>query len=753
MESERNKEKVIVNDLTYKTTIDYKNGSETIWEYKCNHKIESFKPNELLIKPPSEDSVELANKVCLQIRKDLKGSVTITEQQEVFYKDCTQIIFNPLNISAPILVPVKCGFGKSSFIKSYIATVLHEALEGKCGFEKVPMIISTDRIEDLKEIQTNIQKEFGYYDATWLFGTEGIDPPDDSTPYVYVMESWNKEIECSMGVQSYEQSLRICNQTMCDTYSSCKLSNQKEEQIHSPIVAVTNKRLAILLDQEDPEKGIGSLQIFCDKHGKEIRRNLLIIDEKPAVVDPKRFSIETTSKIVGAINKRVCMTDEEKSERTIMDDEANRIEQLLREIKKEFSNQKTSYIIPKNDGYSDEFVKLWHKHFRSLYFEKIMAINDFLNYGGLYCNNKKTEFFITTRRNRLNTNGIKTFVFDGTAELSMEYSGQNVDFVFLNIDDYKDFGNLTFKVIDINFTKSAIIEAIPSGQKERESKENPLVEVMGKWINNNIKEPTYVISYSEVDTGRGKVLVNSIITKELKSNNNVVLDVKNGKKIVPYFGNTKGKNKWSKCANMVQAGWNRYPQEEYFARFFTTNEQIKIRVTEKYDEVKYKQEVLFNSEYGQFILPDLEIYRLFLMTVDLEQEVYRTSIRNFGETDKPVTIYLFKASDPLRDILKQRFKGCHIENVGSVPEFQEYKILFRKGNDDVKRLIEWVDSDFLINGNSKNGAKNIPIRDIKKKFDIKHTRWNYIINEYEELFKARRLKQSSYNKKECLIKY
>jgi hypothetical protein len=327
----------------------------------------------------------------------------------------------------------------------------------------------------------------------------------------------------------------------------------------------------------------------------------------------------------------------------------------------------------------------------------------------------------------------------------------------LNIDDYKNFDNLTFKIVDENYSKSAIADKIPNDENNYyKNMNNSLVEVMCKWINNNLTEKTFVVSYKSVSKGRDKVLVNEIMTRLLSDNPNVVFDNKNGKKIVPYFGYTKGKNLWAQCAVMVQAGWNRYQPEDYYSRFFTTNEQIKNRIIKNYEDTKYRQDAIFNTdEYGKFVLDALELYRLFSMAVDLEQEIYRTSIRNFGETDKPVTVYLFKAPKALSDVLGQRFRECHIENVNPQWEFSEYRKLFRKGNEHVKRLFEWIDNEFLIKGNPIDGSKRIAISYQKDRFNIGHQQWSYIIsdNEYEDMLKRRRMKQSKQKGKKYLIKY
>jgi cell division protein FtsW (lipid II flippase) len=205
MESKETREKIIVNDLTYRTAYSNRNGSDAKEEFKCSRIIQSYTPEDLLKSKISDYSKYFANEVCNNIKSELSSAIEITPQQEVFYKNCTNLFLNDLNTNSPILIPVKCGFGKSSFIKSYISTIIGEVKRGSCEFSKLPMIIATDRVVDLKSIQKSIEKKWGYYHAESVFGDIEHDEPDYAVSYVYVMESWNKDIECPRPLKDYKE--------------------------------------------------------------------------------------------------------------------------------------------------------------------------------------------------------------------------------------------------------------------------------------------------------------------------------------------------------------------------------------------------------------------------------------------------------------------------------------------------------------------------------------------------------------------
>jgi hypothetical protein len=733
------KKKSVLNKIPYKEE-EYQDGAAYCTKtYSFNKTIESYKINDLIKGDVSDLNIVFANEVTECVNRSIKDGTVITEQQLKFYNDCAKLIQSELKFPNPILIPVKCGFGKSAFIKAFIITLIKYINDGVMNEDALPMIISTDRREDLKAIANTIHEIYGNYHEEWFLGRKGIDEPDNSYPYIYVMEGWNESIECPYRIKSYKESVEICNDENCDRYASkqCKLSNQFYEQKNSPILAMTNDRLAAILDNKNAEDGIEKYRAFCNKDLKEIKRNILLIDEKPKLLKNNTVDIATINNLAALVDERVANNEDEKKEKAYMADELHRVLALLRKIKSDFNEYKYAFVLPNEKGLSTEFREYWKKHFKYRSWKQLNAIDDFLVNGGLFSNSTEKEYFVTTSRNLFNTSNMKTFVFDGTAELSLEYNGHSNDFIFLDIDDYKDFKNLTFHIIDENYSKTAILE-------------NPKkLDVAAKWINNTFITPTFVISHKLCVKGREKLEVNKILTGLLRNNPNIIMDTKEGKKIVPYFGNSRGKNTWRNCSVMIQIGWNRYNAQAYYAEYLSTNENVKNEIKAEYDTLKNQQE----SKYFN-ILPDgsfshdgLETFRLLKMAVDLEQEIYRTKIRDFGNTDTPVDVYLFDVKDPLREILRQRFKGCVLHPMWNIPEFEEFKLMSRKGNEDVARLINWIDETFLPRCKYSYGKKEYPVIKLKKELDISHKRWNYLFNECELFIDAMKRRRITLHKK------
>ena len=84
-------------------------------------KIDSYEVTEL-IDEPSQEVIDLAEKVKEKTEKDLKNC---SEEQLKFYNDCSKLIFGKLKDNSPILIPAKCGFGKTTFLKSMISVFVN----------------------------------------------------------------------------------------------------------------------------------------------------------------------------------------------------------------------------------------------------------------------------------------------------------------------------------------------------------------------------------------------------------------------------------------------------------------------------------------------------------------------------------------------------------------------------------------------------------------------------------------------------
>lgn len=144
---------------------------------------------------------------------------TITDGQVKFSYDATLCIMGRLKKTDKItIIPAKAGFGKSSYIYSYLSTLCDHISSGGLAnkFSKQGVIIVTDKIETLRQLERDILQQHGYYEQYC----------DRKTEYTYILEAWNQNsykdgICLNEAIESYEYGM--CSSDNCPYFNSCKM--------------------------------------------------------------------------------------------------------------------------------------------------------------------------------------------------------------------------------------------------------------------------------------------------------------------------------------------------------------------------------------------------------------------------------------------------------------------------------------------------------------------------------------------------
>ncbi len=553
------------------------------------------------------------------------------------------------------------------------------------------MIVVANKVSDLDKLKKDIEKKYGKY---------------NNIPYITVLQSWNENIVCcdkENPVLNYKDSQNRCNQS-CE-YKECPLVKQYIEVEYSPILAVTTERFSRM----SRESVIDRYKYF---HNGTKKREFIIIDEKPIILRNNSISlndIHYLKKILLEYPPNRNKSSLYSKKKLDILNKLDSIEKLLISYINDYNEYDNFFILPENI----DFITDWKKVFGNKYYKETDNIEQMFQ-TGIVWNKYKNNFYLV-QDTTFNTGDIKTFIFDGTASMTLEYRSR--DFVTIKMDDYKDFNNLTFHVINESISKSRI-------------KEDPKkLTVICDWINSDFHTNTYVISYREALGYK----VNQELTKRLKNNNNIVLD--NNK--IAYFGNTKGKNLWNKCNNMVQIGWNIFDSGSYIAKYLSLNSDKReklISLKNNPNEIHSFLEIT----RGKFDNFGIQVYKEFDMIVNFEQEVFRTNIREFSSTED-VNIYIFlhdnKETQNFKDLIGVRFWGCKIVK-GKIKIFEKYnndKYLNSNGKENIKKFIEWLDKK-LDNNELKGKNYGILIQDIEKDLNIK-VKWKSHIEKKAEFYK------------------
>ncbi|MCY1714489.1 hypothetical protein [Caproiciproducens galactitolivorans] len=703
------REKVILEKIP--TNVEYKDDQEITTYF--THKVNPSTVDELIVDGTAD--VEYANVVKKYITKHRKN---FSRQQIDFSYEVSRLITGDLKENKPVLVPVRCGFGKSTFINTVLFTKILCQIHTNIPMGDLGIIIVTERLEDLLSLQERIRDNFGYYNFYQYDDMNGqlIERKID---WMYVLQSWNTNISCKMHLKSYTESLEKCDR--CQFRSNCIIGKQSHEQFYSPIVGITSERLYYYADSGVMYK-IAQWK-SKGKNGIKLSRKLLLIDEKPKLTLVDDISEKLINDLTDAVSKiDENNSDEVRKDKQFMKNQLDAIKRNLLNLVEKFEKYRNAYVKLSQPIFTNEFFKLWKKYMGYKYKEKIDLIVSFFSKGGLYCRTGKYDLFKTVSMANFKVNDFKTIIFDGTAELSLEYDVN--DFNLLQVEDFREYSNVTFHLVEGNYSKRKVLE-------------NPeVVNPIINWINSHVDQPTYVVSYQ----GASDYLYTG-----LKDNKYVVCyKGSNKQECIPYYGYTKGMNNFKHCTQMIQIGWNRWDSDSYLAYRIATSRLIKNKFDEKYEEKFEVIQNLLTNKNGVFAFSDVEMYKLMHLINDFEQEVFRTEVREFSNMN-PIDIYIFGCNKTMKSMIAQRFVNCKFVDE-KWTEIEEYNMRKRAHaeNNLILKLIDWIRQ---WDGNYQD------ISNLRNELEITENYWKKIKKKdsVKKIWNERKIIVKKYDKKFCIV--
>jgi hypothetical protein len=576
--------------------------------------------------------------------------IPVTDKQIKFATAVAELIFGNPTYNKVTVVPAKCGFGKSTIIEEAMKVLIRYIGKGLCDNLFDGAIIVTDKIKKLEEMQANIGSN--------AFLLKHIDADEEMT-----------------------EDERINN-----------IRKQQAESARYPVLLMSSQRLSML------GKDIENYNTGIDKWDKKHNRTIKIIDEKPLIIDSQNINIDFFSDIKSDIERLIVKNDSDNDNKSYLIKEIQNIENVIQEEKIHLANKKLWLYVGKQNSLTtndDLFFSLVRKYCKYTTLRKIEHLKRLLTSGGIYINDMQSEnenirYFKTLGTNNL-LDSYKTIIFDATSLYDVDYSDNNI-FQFLDINDERDFNNLLIHNYPVNMSKTAM--------KEHEYKK---CRVACDFLNRKFKDISsiFLVTYMKRK---------GIIDKHLNIN---IVRYNNE---IPHFSLTKGKNDWHECTTMIQLGFNRLRDVEYIASYLS----LFINLEKLFHELcsnDNKIEAYCNElriEKGLFVKENINRIMVLRMLVDFEQEIFRTKIRQFNNTETPVNIYCFGMYPEMKSRVEARFNVKVIEE--SIPiEFIENRVMSRANGDHAKLVFDWY--------NKWNG-KEIHIKEMLESTGLSQKQFN-----------------------------
>ncbi len=398
-------------------------------------------------------------------------------------------------------------------------------------------------------------------------------------------------------------------------------------------------------------------------------RKIIIFDEKPYFNEQIKINIKTFNNIDTALHIALDNTVEQTNKdwlitqwellRVKFQNIIKEYEQLNTKGKLKLWHYQANETISEND---EQFIKLVNKYKLNLQkydiasYKNILAIIQMVYNGATFTSCKiksksqeqKYENYFTVlidNKDKIIASGAKVYVLDGTADISPDY---NVSYV--NLIDCSKFllplDKLTINCVNVSTSR------LRFDKSDRNKYINCIVDYI-KSLPLNIDT---IFTYQRIEP---------ILQKHFDT--------------VNHFGNIKGKNDYRNMTDIAQVGLNRYSDLSYQL-------QAGYIALEKY-----------NGKKATIVAGKSKIDNVMYNTIlaDVEQNLYRTKIRNADNTDMVTYTMLFNTNQykHLIELLKTRYGayGATINIIDTPSEFKLLKAEERqtKKETSIQKFISW----------------------------------------------------------------
>ncbi len=420
--------------------------------------------------------------------------------------------------------------------------------------------------------------------------------------------------------------------------------------------------------------------------GSGIRRNAVIIDEKPIIKTVETVSRTDVNMVASALSDGLRSYDDHEEKRWAI----AFWERIRSEFMKAAQDFEDTHIgitpfFAKYDGMlgllekeCDEFMEVLEKRRNQIRrfdpecmgrCERILdvAIHGSLFYGDSGQYYRSCFYTVVNRWDRLNEVQANVVVLDGTGDIHPDYDRQD-DLIKVTDDlPSRKLSNLTLHFVNVDVSKQRLFTEDRRGQHK---------QAILKYLDSMgiDREVTPLFTYKDCEPW--------FRTR--------------GFKRTGHFGDIKGRNNYADAADIVQVGMNLYSQQDYLTLWLADHPETR-------DEILNMPTAEMNDTLEALRRSDevIELQNRILLA-DLEQNMYRGAIRR-RDFDGQATFYVLCDTNMHRQLIelaKERYGKLDVKvivDAQTPAEVQRSKRATRKAKDPVKgtanqRFVAWYET-------------------------------------------------------------
>lgn len=544
------------------------------------------------------------------------------------------------------VLPLMCGAGKSSAISQMIS-------------QRILNHLKVTGVEPVQSDDEPVHQDYGL-----MVVTDSIQRAQE-----YLRP----------GKQRYNATALVEHPELVTIMTRENLQDARVEMQHNPVLVMTTQRYFRLSPRE--------LEPYLSwDYG---RRNLIVFDEQPMLLQFVAVSNLTLSNVTGMLAGMIPDKDEEQEDKDWCIEQwrnlETRLSGQLRTLERR--NWQTDNENPnaycyhcfaaEEQQFTEDDMRFMafvdkHKAYLSNAYWTIIAAEQMLREGAVYCSTKQRTRYesvfgvVLDHRSRIVEAGAKAIVFDGTGDITPDYG--DARFVIeheMSEQLRRDLSNMNVTFIDMNTSKTNMAQ------------------------DTDHRDLAGIVTYLQQTYGESS---GAIFTYEAQERN-LRRIVENrglaGRMLIQHFGNIKGGNAYRQLAHIAQIGLFARTPLEYLCQALALNSE-RLNEFKALEPDDGNQWVRTNT-VGQEWYDDIQTR---IVLADTEQNLFRGTIRDARCTEQ-YNYYVFckkEAHGRVFDAMRARYPEAPMQWIDAPLDIRLNKIRESQRDSVAKRFLAWYDA-------------------------------------------------------------
>lgn len=582
-----------------------------------------------------------------------------------YWRRIAKAIIDTDTADSVLVVDAWAGYGKSTLIKAFVLALLTlSRRDSSLRRELGGLVIVFQKDSDLNSLVNLADAHLG------------------DTLDIVPIQGWTRSGQAegyckNADVHAYNE----CNPRKCPFASGCRLLSLQDRASGALIVCLTQKRFQMY--QDTPM--MDNILTRNDSDGERIPRRYVIFDENPRLNRIARLDQKLINEVSTELNQLVARGQvKDRLDRYWQHSLSYSVSSLYQQLRdtagieiddsgmappREAAAGWVQYTPDSSDRHLTSYIALKHRVMGGGVpitppMRELFRVMDALYEGTpcVFCRSNGFSIYVI-RPPRYQFPDQLTVVFDATASLDGDYMGIERKRA-LPLPPKRDLSCVTFRI----YTNPLM------GTSKEQLLRPWKVEAFARQISDILTEkpvPTFLVTHQSTT----KPLYDALRAQLSEEQMRLLVCMPGAPEQLPYFGGTNGSNAFNHCTQVILLGYPRMnPESVLTSACATFGTESILRELEAHQ----LRNGTLSDPLALFQLPRVGDYARRFTAARVEQDIYRTALRNHGNRT-PIDVHLFCPKEQELSLILARFPGARVTKCDTAPPyFSEAKALSRR---------------------------------------------------------------------------